>query len=173
MDAYFHIAVPLCSHNTDYMDSLHEPVNTLARIWWWPPEDGSLCDPKHVGVKEFYVILMCFLIKMCMSWLPLIMLLSMHGSTMKNNPYISHELILKYSQCYNVVFNSLILPSKFYSWLENSTSLSHSQSCVTSYRCVLLHKVFYSTKYNHTNLVSQSFIIHYNMFRLFSSIIIR
>ena len=47
-------------HNTDYMDSLHEPVNTLARIWWWPPEDGSLCDPKHVGVKEFYIILMCF-----------------------------------------------------------------------------------------------------------------
>ena len=34
--------------------------NLLARIWWWPPEDGSLCDPKHVGVKEFYVILMCF-----------------------------------------------------------------------------------------------------------------
>ena len=37
-----HKQVPLCSHNTDYMDSLHEPVNTLARIWWWPPEDGSL-----------------------------------------------------------------------------------------------------------------------------------
>ena len=33
------------------MDSLHEPVNTLARIWWWPPEDGSLYDPKHVGAK--------------------------------------------------------------------------------------------------------------------------
>ena len=33
---------------------------TLARIWWWPPEDGSFYDPKHVVVKEFYVILMCF-----------------------------------------------------------------------------------------------------------------
>ena len=44
------------------MDSLHESVNTLARIWWRPPEDGSLYDPKHVGVKEFYVILMCFLV---------------------------------------------------------------------------------------------------------------
>jgi len=60
VDAYFHIAVLLCSHNADYMDSLHEPVNTLARIWWWPTEDGSLYDPKHVGVKEFYMILMCF-----------------------------------------------------------------------------------------------------------------
>ena len=67
----------------DYMDSLHEPVNTLARIWRWPPEEGSLCDPKHVGVKEFYTILMCFLINMCMSWLLLLLFLSMHGSTMK------------------------------------------------------------------------------------------
>ena len=33
------------------MDSLHEPVNTLARIWWWPPWGWILCDPKHVGVK--------------------------------------------------------------------------------------------------------------------------
>ena len=33
---------------------------TLARIWWWPPEDGSLRDPKHVGVQELYMILMCF-----------------------------------------------------------------------------------------------------------------
>ena len=24
--------VPLCSHNADYMDSLHEPVNTLVKI---------------------------------------------------------------------------------------------------------------------------------------------
>ena len=40
-------------------------------------------DPKHVGVKEFYVILMCFLINMCMSWLLLTLILSMHGSTMK------------------------------------------------------------------------------------------
>ena len=83
MDAFFHIAVLLCSHNTDYMDSLHEPLNTLARIWWWPPEDGSLYDPKHVRVKEFYVILMCFLINMCMSWLLLTLILSMYGSTMK------------------------------------------------------------------------------------------
>ena len=29
----------------------------------WPPEDGSLYDPKHVGVKEFYMIFMCFLNK--------------------------------------------------------------------------------------------------------------
>ena len=46
-----HKQVPLRSRNADYMDSLHEPVNTLARIWWWPPEDGSLYDPKHVGAK--------------------------------------------------------------------------------------------------------------------------
>ena len=26
-----HKQVPLCSHNADYMDSLHEPANTLAR----------------------------------------------------------------------------------------------------------------------------------------------
>jgi len=24
---------------------------TLARISRWPPEDGSICDPKHVGVN--------------------------------------------------------------------------------------------------------------------------
>jgi len=24
---------------------------TLARISCWPPEDGSICDPKHVGVN--------------------------------------------------------------------------------------------------------------------------
>ena len=54
MDAYFHIAVLLSSHNTDYMDSLHEPVNTLARIWWWPPEDGSPCDLKYVGERILY-----------------------------------------------------------------------------------------------------------------------
>jgi len=47
------------------------------------PEDGSLCDPKHVGVKEFYMILMCFLINICMSWLLLTLILSMHGSTTK------------------------------------------------------------------------------------------
>jgi len=28
-----HKQVPLYSHNADYMDSLHEPVNTLARTW--------------------------------------------------------------------------------------------------------------------------------------------
>jgi len=30
------------------------PLNhlyTLARISCWPPEDGSICDPKHVGVN--------------------------------------------------------------------------------------------------------------------------
>jgi hypothetical protein len=30
------------------------PLNhlyTLARISFWPPEDGSICDPKHVGVN--------------------------------------------------------------------------------------------------------------------------
>ena len=30
------------------------PLNhlyTLARINCWPPEDGSICDPKHVGVN--------------------------------------------------------------------------------------------------------------------------
>jgi hypothetical protein len=48
------------------------------------PEDGSLYDPKQVGVKEFYVIVMCFLLNMCMSWLLLTLILSMHGSTMKN-----------------------------------------------------------------------------------------
>jgi len=42
-----------------------------------------LYDPKHVRVKEFYVILMCFLINMCMSWLLLTLILSMYGSTMK------------------------------------------------------------------------------------------
>ena len=70
------------------MDSLHEPVNTLARIWWWPPEDGFLYDSKHVGVKEFYMILMCFLINMCMSWLLLTLILSMHGSTMKLEKFL-------------------------------------------------------------------------------------
>ena len=33
------------------------------------PEDGSLYDPKHVGVKEFYMNFNVFLINMCMSWL--------------------------------------------------------------------------------------------------------
>ena len=32
----------------------------IIQGWWWTPEDGSLYDPKHEGVKEFYVILMCF-----------------------------------------------------------------------------------------------------------------
>jgi len=42
-----------------------------------------LYDPKHVGVKEFYVILMCFLINICMFWLLLTLILSTHASTMK------------------------------------------------------------------------------------------
>ena len=49
------------------------------------PEDGSMSDPKHVGVKEFYKILMYFLISMCMSLLLLTLILWMHASTMKLN----------------------------------------------------------------------------------------
>ena len=40
------------------------------------------------GVREFYMILMCFLINMCMCWLLLTLILSMHGSTMKFIIYI-------------------------------------------------------------------------------------
>jgi len=72
-----------CAKSNNYMDSLHEPVNTLVKIWWWPPEDGSCMIQNMSGWSEFYVILMCFLINMCISWLLLVMLLSMHGSTMK------------------------------------------------------------------------------------------
>jgi len=35
-------------------------------------------DQKHVGVKEFYMILMCFLTNMCMSWLLLTLLMYMY-----------------------------------------------------------------------------------------------
>ena len=48
-----HKQVPLCSHNADYMDSLHEPVNTLVRIWWWPPEDSSCMIRNMSGWSEF------------------------------------------------------------------------------------------------------------------------
>ena len=37
-----------------------EPVNTLVKIWWWPPEDGFCMIRNMSGWSEFYVILMCF-----------------------------------------------------------------------------------------------------------------
>ena len=64
-----------------------------------PPEDGSLCDPKHVGVKEFYVILMFFKINMYMRWLLLTLILSMHGSTMKLFIYLNNKYILLSDIC--------------------------------------------------------------------------
>ena len=46
--------------------------------WGW-----ILYDPKHVGVKWILCDFNVFLINMCISWLLLIKLLSIHGSTMK------------------------------------------------------------------------------------------
>ena len=123
-------------HNTYYMDSLHEPVNTLARVWWWPPEDGSLYDPKHVGVKEFYVILMCFLINICMSWLLLTLILSMHGSTMKINLLYSlnwesaHHTALRHI----TIYTNIKMKRNMHSHIKqdsNPWSLCSEQDCET------------------------------------------
>ena len=32
-------------------DLIRRLKDTLARISCWPPEDGSICDTKHVGVN--------------------------------------------------------------------------------------------------------------------------
>ena len=65
---------------------------TLARISCWPPEDGSICDPKHVGVNftwTFNVFLIN--IKLWAHELVIIgLVISMHGLNMKDE--ICHML---------------------------------------------------------------------------------
>ena len=99
MDAYFHIAVLLCSHKADYMDSLHESVNTLARTWWWPPEDVSCMIRNMLGWSEFYM----FLIIMCLCWLLLIMCIYMFTrrySKIQRDATVCRYKLRDYSTCF-------------------------------------------------------------------------
>jgi len=64
-------------------------------------------DPKHVGVKEFYMILICVFNKTCMSWLLLTPILSMHGSTMKlKNVLVNVVLVSKLYTLQSILFYS-------------------------------------------------------------------
>jgi len=66
-----------------------------------------LYDPKHIGVKEFYVILMCSLINMCMSWLLLtlnkllLLLLLLYSFLQINNNSVGVGILLNLAAgCY-------------------------------------------------------------------------
>jgi len=65
-----------------------------------------LYDTKHVGVKEFYVILMCFLINMCMSWLLMTLIQHIVNEIKRNYdfPEILNLII------FDVMYKYLMLP---------------------------------------------------------------